>query len=414
MGPARTPPARTPPARTPPARTPPALITLILLTATSTLSLNMFLPSLASIAQDLQADYALVSLAVALYLGTTAVIQLIVGPLSDRVGRRPVLLVGIMVFVAASVVCALAQDVWTFLIFRMLQAGMIAGSAMSMAIVRDTNSERQAASLIGYISMAMAIAPMLGPMLGGVLDTFFGWRANFWCYALLGATLMVLCWFDLGETNDRTRRAQAKDAARTGDLLRTAQFWSFSLCTAFSTGAFYIFLAGAPLVAVNVFGVSTAVLGVSIGSITAGFATGGFISGRLSPRLGLTTMMIAGRCIACGGLLMGLVLLMAGVLTLLTFFGSTIFVGLGNGITMPSSNAGALSVRPDLAGTAAGFNGAMTVATGAVLTSATGAIVTAFDPASTLLTLMFLASFAGLCSALWARHLRSKAAPATV
>ncbi|MEL6997021.1 MAG: multidrug effflux MFS transporter [Pseudomonadota bacterium] len=387
-----------------PATTPPRLITLILLTAFSTLTLNMFLPSLASIATDLQADYALVSLAVGLYLGVTAVVQLVVGTLSDRIGRRPVLLGAISLFMVASVVCALAQDVWTFLIFRMLQGGMIAGYAMSLAIVRDTNEERKAASLIGYISMAMAVAPMLGPMLGGLLDTVFGWRANFWFYAASGLMLLVVCWVDLGETHDPSRAQGVNRWDETRALLGSRRFWGFSLCTAFSTGAFYIFLAGAPLVAMATFGVSTATLGVFIGSITAGFMTGGFIAGRLAPRFEPTTMMIAGRVIACTGLACGLVLVLLGTVTPLTYFGSTIFVGLGNGITMPSSNAGAVSVRPKLAGTAAGFNGALTVASGAVLTTLTGVLVGGESAAATLLGLMLTASFLGLLAALWSGH----------
>ena len=143
---------------------PPHLSTLVLLTAFSTLSLNMFLPSLANIARDLETDYATVSLAVSGYLAVTAVIQLIAGPLSDRVGRRPVLLGALAIFTGASVICAMAENIWVFLAFRMIQGGMIAGYALSLAIVRDTTDERRAAGLIGYISMAMAIAPMLGPV----------------------------------------------------------------------------------------------------------------------------------------------------------------------------------------------------------------------------------------------------------
>lgn len=387
------------------AKSPPALATLVLLTAFSTLTLNMFLPSLASIAEDLEADYALVSMAVGAYLAMTAVVQLIVGPLSDRYGRRPVLMAALMGFTAASVICALAQDVWTFLAFRMLQSGMIAGYALSLAVVRDTNTEQKAAGLIGYISMAMAIAPMLGPMLGGVLDTAFGWRANFWFYSIAGMVLLTLCWLDLGETHNPVERAGGDRWQETGMLLRSRPFWAHALCGAFSTGAFYIFLAGAPLVAAHSFEVTTATLGVYIGSITGGFMTGSLISGRLAPIVKPTTMMLAGRLVACCGLLMGIVLVLAGILTPLTYFGSTIFVGLGNGITMPSASAGALSVRPQLAGTAAGANGALIVTGGAILTTLTGVILTAENGTLLLLSLMFLSSFIGLASALWARKL---------
>lgn len=387
------------------ANTPPALLTLILLTAFSTLSLNMFLPSLANIATDLQADYATVSLAVAGYLAVTAVIQLIVGPLSDRVGRRPVLLWALVLFTCASVACVLAQDIWTFLIFRMLQGGIIAGYALSLAIVRDTSSEREAASLIGYISMAMAIAPMLGPMLGGILDTAFGWRASFCFYALVGVGLFALCWVDLGETKPDSAPTTDVKPERAIDLLQEPRFWAFATCNTFSIGAFYIFLTGAPLVAQFTFGVSTAQIGFYIGTITAGFMLGSFLSGRFAPRFKLTTMMLAGRLIACIGLTFGIACIVAGYISPLLFFGSTIFVGLGNGITLPSSGVGAMSIKPGLAGTAAGLNGALIVAGGAVLTTLTGIALPQDGSALVLMLLMLTAAGLSFCAALWAKRI---------
>jgi len=389
-------------------KTPPHLVTLILLPAFSVLSLNMFLPSLANIAVDLDADYATVSLAVAGYLAVTAIVQLVVGPLSDRIGRRPVLLVALTSFSIASVACSLAQDVWTFLIFRMLQGGVISGYALSLAIVRDTTSEREAAGLIGYISMTMAIAPMLGPMLGGVLDTAFGWRANFYFYAISGLFLLLICWIDLGETKSTqtTQTGASSESVRT--LVGEPLFWAYSHCTAFSTGAFYIFLTGAPLVATLEFGVTTAQLGFYIGTITAGFMLGSFLSGRFASRYLPTTMMLAGRITACAGLTVGLTAMMAGYMTPTIFFGSTIFVGLGNGLTMPSSNASAMSVRPNLAGSAAGLNGAMIIAGGAVLTTFTGLILPAEGGGVVLHMLMLGASGAGLVSVLWAIRLQAR------
>ncbi|WP_299883115.1 multidrug effflux MFS transporter [uncultured Sulfitobacter sp.] len=386
--------------------TPPHLLTLILLTGFSPLSLNMFMPSLANIANDLATDYAMVSLAVSASLAVTAVIQLVIGPLSDRIGRRPVLLVAVFIFACASAGCVLAQDIETFLFFRVFQGGMTAGYTLSMAIVRDTRTEREAVSLIGYIGMSMAIAPMLGPMLGGLLDTAFGWRAIFVFYTVSGFILFALCWIDLGETRPDTSPGTDAPPLKAGALLSEPLFWAFSLCGAFSVGAFYIFLTGAPLVALSQFGVTTAELGVYIGTITVGFMVGGFLSGRYGARYELTTMMLAGRIVACSGLAAGLVLLTLGVQSPALFFASTVFVGLGNGITMPGSSTGAMSVRPDLSGSAAGISGALIVAGGAVLTALTGVIVPEVDGGATLLGLMLASSGAGLCLALWAARLR--------
>ena len=150
---------------------PPRLITLVLLTGLSVLSLNMFLPSLSNIAEEFQADYSLVNLSIAGYLGVTAALQLIMGPLSDRFGRRPVLLAGLTIFILASLGCMLATNIRDFLVFRVLQGAIISGWVLSLAVIRDTATEREAASRIGYVTMAMAVAPMRGPMFGGVLSS---------------------------------------------------------------------------------------------------------------------------------------------------------------------------------------------------------------------------------------------------
>lgn len=393
------------------AASPPRLLTLILLTALSVLSLNMFLPSLPNIAKDLQADYALASLSIAGYLATTAVLQLVMGPLSDRFGRRPVLLAGLAIFVFASLGCALATDIWTFLAFRILQGAVISGAALSRAVIRDMMAPREAASVLAYVGMAMAVAPMLGPLLGGLLDALFGWRASFFAFLAMGIVVLGLCWIDLGETNQSPSETFMKQFRSYPELLRSRRFWGYALCMMFSTAAFYAFIAGAPLVAEALFGMSPAVLGFCLGTITAGFAVGSYLWGRYAKRHSLAVMMIAGRLVACVGLLAGLALFLAGFVHPATLFGATIFVGLGNGLTIPSSNAGSLSVRPHLAGSAAGLSGALTVAAGAVLTSLTGAVITAANGAFVLLGMMLLTTVLALLAALYVRRLDSSGEP---
>ena len=385
------------------ANSPPKLFTLILLTGLSVLSLNMFLPSLNNIAIALQADYTLVSISISGFMAVTAILQLIIGPLSDRYGRRPILLAALAIFSIASVGCLLATDIWVFLFFRLLQSVITAGWIVSFAIVRDTTSKQKTASLIGYISMAMAIAPMLGPMLGGVLDDLFGWRASFFVFTLLGVVIFGLCWFDLEETNQASSATFTKQFRTYPALLRSSVYWGFALCLAFSTGAFFSFIAGAPLVTETLFSLSPTMLGFCIGSITAGFMLGSFISGRVAERYSLTTMMIAGQLIACISLLLGLLLFVTGFIHVITLIATTICVGLGNGIAKPSSNAGAMSVQPQLAGSAAGLAGALTSAIGALLTSLTAVILTAHNSGFALLGMMLFCTAIALTAALYVR-----------
>jgi len=385
----------------PAATTPPRLFTLILLSGLSVVTLNMFVASLSNIAEELQADYALVTLSIAGYAGMTAVLQLVIGPLSDRFGRRPVILAGLLIFILASLGCLFATNIWTFLIFRLLQGAITSGLVISNAVVRDMVPVQEAASLMGYLAMAWAVAPMLGPMVGGVLDELFGWRASFVAFAGAGVAIFGLCWVDLGETHRTPSATFVKQFRSYPELLRSRRFWGYALCMAFSTGAFYAFLGGVPFVAKTMFGMSAATLGFYMGTITAGFLLGSFLSDRYAKRYPLTTMMIAGRLAACTGLVVGLVLFLTGVVHVLSLFGACVFVGVGNGLTMPSSSAGAMSVRPKLAGSASGLSGALTVGGGAVISSITGALMTGENGVYPVLVMMLLSSLMALIAALY-------------
>lgn len=387
------------------ARTPPRFLTLALVTGTSLLTLGMIVPSLGHMAQDLNVDYGVISLALGGYLAATALVQLGAGPLADRIGRRPVVLAALAIFTLASLGCALAPDAMTFLVFRMVQAVVVATQVVAQAIIRDTTEGSQTSRQLAFIAMAMALAPLLGPMAGSLLDAAFGWRAGFAAYTLAGAVLLALCWFDLGETRPAANPADPAGSEPLGNLLRVPLFWAYALCTTFSAGGFFVFLAGAPLVATLVFGVPVTVLGAVIGSISLGFMLGSFVSSRASGRQHPTTMIIAGRLVVALGMLAGLAIEALGLTTALLFFCCTIFVGLGNGLSTPNSNAGALSVNRRLAGSAAGINGALNVATGAVLTTATGWVLSRWPASATLLWMLLTVAVAGLIAALAARRL---------
>ncbi len=379
----------------------PRFITLVLLCGLSVVSLNLFLPSLPNIAAAFDAPYGVVTLSIAGYAAMTAVLQLIMGPLSDRFGRRPVILSGLVLFCLASMGCLLAGDIVTFLVFRMMQAAIIAGYTVTIAAIRDISGAQEAAGLMGYMGMVYAIAPLLGPLFGGVLDGLFGWRAGFWAFLAFGLAVFVLCWFDFAETNKNPSKALLDQFRSYPELLASRRFWGYSLCMGFSIGGFYAFLGGAPLVAWAFFGISAAELGVYLGSTTIGFVLGSFIAGKIAARHDLTTMMIAGRLVAGFGLLAGLIFLICGVVHPVTLFGACIFYGIGNGITLPSSISGAMSVRPQLAGSASGLSGALTVAGGALMSGITGAVLTEENGAVGLLGMMLLSALLGLAAALY-------------
>jgi DHA1 family bicyclomycin/chloramphenicol resistance-like MFS transporter len=379
---------------------PPHLMTLVLLAGVAALSMNIFLPSLPSMAVHFDTEPWLVALAVPVYLGVNAVLQLFIGPISDRYGRRPVLLWSILVFLLATLGTLAATSIEVFLIFRMGQATIVAGLVLSRAVVRDMVGPDEAASMIGYVTMGMALVPMVGPMVGGVLDQAFGWQANFWL--LFGAGLLIfwLVWADLGETATATSNSFAEQVRDYPELLTSPRFWGYCTASALASGAFFAFLGGAPFVATDTFHLSPTVMGAYFGFPAMGYAVGNFISGRYSSRVGLNRMVLTGTLITCFGLSTLIILYLTITLQTTVFFAFFICIGLGNGLAIPNAMAGMLSVRPHLAGTASGLGGAIMIGGGAALSALAGSLLTPGSGPMPLLILMLLTSFASVIAVL--------------
>ncbi len=381
--------------------TPPHIATLILLAGLSALSMNVFLPSLPGMTAHFDTDYRVMQLSVALYLAVNAVMQLFIGPISDRFGRRPVVLWSIAIFVVASAASTFAPNVATFLALRMVQAVIVTGLVLSRAIVRDMVPQAQAASMIGYVTMGMSVAPMLAPAIGGVLDGWFGWRASFWLLAVLGVGVFWLCWRDQGETATGRRDSLRAQMADYPELLRSQRFWGYAGCSAFASGAFFAYLGGAPFVGSDVYGLTPTWLGIYFGAPAVGYLIGNFLSGRYSVRFGINAMIFAGALLTVAGLLLVDALFAAGLGSGEMFFAFMTFVGLGNGLVMPNAMAGILSVRPHLAGTASGLGGAIMIGGGAALSAMAGAVLTPGSGAGPLLGIMTVTSALAVVSILW-------------
>nr|WP_282563211.1 Bcr/CflA family efflux MFS transporter [Gymnodinialimonas phycosphaerae] len=384
------------------------MTTLVLMTALSVLTLNMFLPALPAMGESFGVSEAVMGLAISGYMACAAVFQMSLGALSDRIGRRPVLLGVLALYVVTSLVCLSAQSIEVFLVARAVQAVAVAGGVLSSAVVRDLYDGRMAAAKLGTIATAMAIAPMLAPILGGFLDAWFGWRAIFAAYTIFGLAAFVLIWADLGETKQRD---PARQAGRVTALLKEPVFWAYTCVLGFSVGAFFTFLTGAPFVASQVFGLSSDQIGLVLGSITLGYMLGAGISARTVERVGAMPLILVGRGLPLVSLVAALAVFLAGFGTLWVLFAATMTVGFGNGLTVANANAGALAVRPEMAGTAAGLAGAFVLVTGAVLAGLTTMVLSAQATPARLILLMVAAVAVSMAAALLARRW-SKALPA--
>ncbi|MGR3323152.1 MAG: multidrug effflux MFS transporter [Pseudooceanicola sp.] len=377
---------------------PPHIVTLVMLPGMGALAMNIFLPSLPKMAEWFDAPYALMQLTVALFLATNAVMQLFIGPLSDKFGRRPLLLVGVAIFCLATLGCLMATDIYLFLFFRMLQAAIAVGFALSRAVVRDMFPPDKAASMMGYVTMGMSLVPMFAPALGGVIDQTLGWQASFWLMLLLGLALFALVWADLGETAHKSDRTILGQFAEYPELLTSPRFWGYCLACAFSSGAFFAFLGGAPYVGSEVFGLSPAAFGIWAALPGIGYFLGNFVTGLIAVRVGVNRMIMMGSLVVAFGMTAALALGWAGFGGPPVFFGAMIMVGIGNGMTIPSATSGMLSVRPHLAGTAAGLGGAMQIGGGAALSVLAGLILGPGSDETPLLLLMFSTSMAALAA----------------
>ena len=380
--------------------TPPHIVTLILLAGISALAMNVFLPSLPKMTAHFETEYRLMQLSVAIYLGVNAVLQILIGPISDKFGRRPVILWGLGLFLVATLGCIFAPNVALFLAFRMCQAVIVSAMVLSRAVVRDIVPQDQAASMIGYVTMGVAVVPMVGPVIGGVLGEAFGWQATFWLLFGLGAAIFWLSWRDLGETSVSRGLSLGQQFSEYPELFRSPRFWGYALSCAFSSGAFFAYLGGAPFVGSEVFGLTPAVLGFFFGAPAVGYMIGNGLSGKFSARVGINRMILWGCIVNTGGLALALVTFAMGFQSEWTFFGYMTFVGLGNGMTIPNATAGALSVRPHLAGTASGLAGAIMIGGGAALSALAGALLHPGTGAWPLLWLMFSTGIASVAAIL--------------
>ncbi|MFX0545601.1 multidrug effflux MFS transporter [Roseovarius sp. S1116L3] len=381
-------------------RTPPHISTLIVMTGLSALAMNIFLPSLPNMATYFDAPYRLMQLSVALYLAVNAVLQILIGPISDKLGRRPVIMAGMIIFILASIGCALSTSAAMFLTFRMVQAGIVVAMVLSRAVVRDMVPQDRAASMIGYVTMGMAVVPMVGPMFGGMLEQAFGWQANFWALTVVGILILALTWADLGETAQGSGLSFAQQFREYPVLCRSLRFWGYAGAAAFSSGAFFAYLGGAPYVGDHVFGLAPHEIGFYFGAPAVGYFAGNYLSGRFSVEVGVNRMVYWGTIANAVGIAINLALFYAGFGTALSFFGLMMLMGLGNGMTIPNATAGALSVRPDLAGTASGLAGALMIGGGAALSALAGAWLTPQSGAYPLLWIMLVTALGAVATIL--------------
>ena len=354
------------------------MLLLVGLTALAPFSLQIFLPALPVIQADFRVTSGVAQLVLSLSILASAFAMLAYGPMSDRFGRRPVLLAGLVAFAAGSVFCALAPGIGTLIGGRVVQAvGAAAGMVLARAIVRDLHDRESSATVIAYLTTAMVVAPMLAPTVGAVLIDVASWRTIFALTALVGLAVIWQTSRQLVETRSRDAAGGGAPVpmwAGAGRLLRTPAFLAYAAQSSFAIAVFFAFISGAPYFMLDVLHRPATEYGLYFILVSAGFMAGNLLAARITARVGLDRMILIGSALALAATLLALALLAAGPWVPIALFGPMLGAAFANGLTVPNAQAGAISVDPLLAGSASGLAGFLQMFTAALVSQAVGAL----------------------------------------
>jgi DHA1 family bicyclomycin/chloramphenicol resistance-like MFS transporter len=324
--------------------------------------MTICLPSMQEWSAIFGSSQAAVQLTFSGYVVAYGVLQLVYGPLSDRWGRKRVLLLGLAVGCAGSVAAALAPDLNTLVAARVLQgAGCAAGMVVGRALVQDLFLGPQRTRVLAYAGMAMGLVPPIATVLGGQLHVSLGWRANFVLIALLGVALFVAAWRGLP---DHQRATQAQPhwlrvmVSSYRQLAREPAFLCYVAILSSSTASFYAFLSGAPIV-LGQYGVGPGGVGFYIMVGPLSYVVGNYLTTQLVHRVRERRIMLLGQSLILTGISLIASLSMVGLHTPLAFALPMLLLGVGNGLLVPPALAGTVSLMPALAGAAAAVAGLM-------------------------------------------------------
>ncbi len=358
----------------------PPFAVVVAVTACATLGMHLIIPALPATATALGVSEAAVQLTITLYLIGLAVGQLLYGPISDRFGRRPVLIAGLAVFTAAGTMSALAPNAGALIAARVAQAlGGCAGLVLGRAIVRDATTPERAAAQLALLTLVMSMAPAIAPAIGGYATALAGWRAGFALLAMIGAATTLAAVLFLPETNEGTGvpRSMLVPSLR---LLRSPTFCGFAIGGACTTTSFYAFMAASPFIFIDRLHQTEQRVGLYYMVLMLGVATGGLLGNRLAGRIRPARVLRLANGLALAGAGAFMLAYATGRLSVPTVVGSITLFMVGAGLASPFAITGAVSVNPKAVGAASGLYGFVQMTYGALCTVA----VETWNPGSVL------------------------------
>jgi MFS transporter, DHA1 family, multidrug resistance protein len=344
------------------------LLLLVAMTGVAPISLYMLVPALPLLATSFASDISIAQMTVSLYMVGIACSQILMGPLSDRFGRRPVLLAGLGLMVVASAACVFAESLPELIAARFFQAlGGATGMVVSRAIIRDLYSRERISSMISLVIAVMMIAQMLSPLTGGLIETAFGWRAIFYVITAAAILVTIAIALTLPETR-RVRLASSSFRADVGNLVTSRAFIGYVLCQVLASQIIFAFAGGGPYIVVTQMGRSGAEYGAWFATTGFAYLIGNLFCVRFSPHYQLERLIWFGLALQLFGSLLNLAWGLTGINQMPAWlFGTQMIVMFANAFVMSNSAAGAISVRPDAAGTASGAMGFLQMGLGSLL-----------------------------------------------
>lgn len=328
---------------------------LALVSFISPVAVHMFMPALPAVRADFAASVGVTQLTISLVMFTMAFATILYGGLSDRFGRRPVLLSGLALYGTGSVLCWLAPDIWTLLAGRIFQgAGAGCGIVLSRAIARDVYGGDRVAQVMAYLTAAYVMGPMLAPPLGGAMVAGLGWRSLFAFATIWAVALIVMVLLLVPETAAPRREGRHGLVAGYGRLLRRPRFTALAIQPGLISGAFFAQATASAFLAIEVAGISAATFGVLFMVYPLGYIAGNFISGQVGSRATVDRMVLLGALTGLGCAAMLVIGLSLWPTSLVALFLPGLFIGVAQGLCLPYAQAGAMAVDPDYAGSASG------------------------------------------------------------
>ncbi|SAI29504.1 MFS family transporter [Bordetella ansorpii] len=347
---------------------------LALFTFSGTLAMHIFVPSLSMAGKDLHAANSAMQMTVSLYILGLAGGQLIYGPLSDRYGRRPILMIGLAIYTVSGLAAALAPDAYALIAARLFQAlGGCAGLVLARAIVRDTATQDNAAKRLALMNLMVTIAPALAPIIGAALAGALGWRAVLGALCLLGAGNLVLVWRLLPETGPVAAQVSARTLGRDYlQLLGSRPFLGFAVGGGCATTSMYAFIASAPFIFVDQLHRPAQEVGIYLAILVSGVWLGSALATRVIGKLPIERVMMGGNLISVASAFAMLGIVLAGLASVPGLVVPMFLFTVGAGLASPAALTLAVSVNPKVIGSASGLYGCTQMAMGAICTALAG------------------------------------------